>query len=64
MWLAFVQSEAEGWGWQLIRKEEPRLILLDQGEAAHSLYKSSRGSHDVMNTNTYFKDNSSMPRHS
>ena len=30
-WLAFVQSEAEGRGWQLIRREEPRLIILDQG---------------------------------
>ena len=30
-WPAFVQSEVEGWGWQLIRREEPRLIVLDQG---------------------------------
>ena len=24
-------SETEGWGWQLIRREEPRLIVINQG---------------------------------
>ena len=28
---AFVQSEVEGRGWQLIRREELRLIVLNQG---------------------------------
>ena len=42
-WVAFVQSEAEGWGWQLAGREEPRRIVLGQGEAPHPLYKSSRG---------------------
>ena len=30
-WPAFVQCEAEGWGWQLIGREEPRLIVINQG---------------------------------
>ena len=45
-WPSFVQSEVEGYGWQLIRRKELRLIVLNQGEADHPLYKSSRGSHE------------------
>ena len=27
-WVAFVQGEVEGWGWQLIGREELRMIKL------------------------------------
>ena len=27
-WVAFVQSEVEGQGWQLIIREDPRLVIV------------------------------------
>ena len=44
-WAAFVQSEVEGWRWQLTRKEQRRHCWI-QGQVPHLLYKSSRGSHE------------------
>ena len=45
-WVAFIQREVEGWGWQLIRREEPRRVILPEGEAPHLLYKSNRGNYE------------------
>ena len=43
-WVAFVQSKAEGQGWQLIDWEELRGIRIVQGQTLHPLCKTNRGS--------------------
>ena len=48
-WVAFVQSEVEGWGWQLIGKGEWKKSRL-RGQAPHPLYKSSIGSCEGIGT--------------